>query len=34
MIERWPAGSLSWISVPQMRAVDRVAMELGLALTR
>jgi NAD(P)H-hydrate epimerase len=34
MIERWPAGSLSWISVPQMRAVDRVAMELGLTLTR
>ena len=34
MIERWPAGSLSWISVPQMRAVDRVATELGLTLTR
>ena len=34
MIERRPAGSVSWISVPQMRDVDRVAMELGLTLTR
>ena len=34
MIERRPAGSVSWISVPQMRDVDRVAVELGLTLTR
>ena len=34
MIKRCPAGSLSWISVRQMREVDRVAIELGLTLTR
>ena len=34
MIKRCPAGSLSWISVHQMREVDRVAIELGLTLTR
>jgi len=34
VIQRCPAGSVSWISVDQMRDVDRVAMELGLTLTR
>jgi NAD(P)H-hydrate epimerase len=34
MIKRRHADSVSWISVDQMRDVDRVAMELGLTLTR
>src|SRR6516225_4205522 len=34
VIKRCPAGSVSWITVRQMRDVDRVAMELGLTLTR
>jgi NAD(P)H-hydrate epimerase len=34
VIKRSPAGSVSWISVAQMRDVDRVAMALGLTLTR
>jgi NAD(P)H-hydrate epimerase len=34
MIKPCPAGSVSWISVAQMREVDRVGMELGLTLTR
>jgi NAD(P)H-hydrate epimerase len=33
-IKRCAAGSVSWISVAQMRDVDRVAIELGLTLTR
>jgi NAD(P)H-hydrate epimerase len=33
-MRRCSAGSVSWISVDQMRDVDRVAMELGLTLTR
>ena len=34
MIKRCAAGSGSWISVAQMRDVDRAAIELGLTLTR
>jgi len=34
VLNRCLAGSVSWISVAQMRDVDRVAMELGLTLTR
>jgi NAD(P)H-hydrate epimerase len=34
MIKRCPVGLLSWISVRQMRDVDRVAIELGLTRTR
>lgn len=29
-----PSDALSWITVAQMREVDRVAIELGLTLTR
>jgi NAD(P)H-hydrate epimerase len=34
VIQRCAAGSVSWISVAQMRDVDRAAIELGLTLTR
>jgi hypothetical protein len=34
MIKSCRAGSVSWISVGQMRDVERVAMELGLTETR